>query len=262
MTDLRTGSNGESASTPGRRQPLACLVLHGLGGGPYELEPLLEALRVDGNAVSVPVLPGHEGPGPRMPASQWTDWAAAADRAFDELAARGAPVAVIGFSTGATVGLHLAASKPVVRQVFLAPFMAIRYTPMIPLHPATYLRPLSRLWPDLPRRSPAVRDREMRRRAVASARFRTFNVPAAVSALELIDELKPRIPSVRTPTLIIQGLLDTVVEPSGASWLYEHLGSKEKAIVRLKTSDHLIALDRERSRAIEETLRFLRADRH
>jgi carboxylesterase len=212
--------------------------------------------------VSVPVLPGHEGPGPRMPASKWTDWATDAENAFDALSAGGRPVAVIGFSTGATVGLHLAESRPVARQVFLAPFMAIRYTRMIPLHPAIYLRPLSRLWPDLPRRAPAVRDAEMRRRAAASARFRTFNVPAALSALELIDELKPRILSIRTPTLIIQGQLDTVVEPSGADWLYKHIGSTEKAIVRLSKSDHLIALDRERSQAIDETLRFLRTDRY
>jgi carboxylesterase len=195
-----------------------------------------------------------------MPASTWIDWAAAAGREFDALAAGGDPVVVIGFSTGATIGLHLAASKPVARQVLLAPFMAIRFTGTIPLHPARYLRPLSRIWPDLPRRAPAVRDRDMRRWAASRGRFRTFNVPAALSALELIDELKPRIPSISTPTLIIQGNLDTVVEPSGADWLCQHLGSIEKTLLRLERSDHLIALDRERTRAIDETLQFLRPD--
>jgi carboxylesterase len=47
----------------------SCLVLHGLGGGPYELNPLIEALEADGLRVSAPVMPGHEGPGPVMPAS-------------------------------------------------------------------------------------------------------------------------------------------------------------------------------------------------
>ena len=75
------------------------------GGGPYELEPLIAALINEGLAVSTPVLPGHDGPGPKMPASDWRDWVRAADAAFVELAARQNPVAVIGFSTGATLAL-------------------------------------------------------------------------------------------------------------------------------------------------------------
>ena len=53
----------------------------------------------------------------------------------------------------------------------------------------------------------------MRRWASSADRFRTFNVNAAVSALELIDLVKPLVPGITTPTLIIQGKLDSVVEP-------------------------------------------------
>ena len=65
-----------------------CLVLHGLGGGPYELGPLIEALLGVGLRVSAPILPGHDGPGPMMPPSYWRDWANTAEAAFDDLAAR------------------------------------------------------------------------------------------------------------------------------------------------------------------------------
>ena len=128
-------------------------MLHGLGGGPYELEPLIAALQADGLRVAAPVLPGHDGPGPVMPASQWTKWAAAAESAFDELAAGGTPVAVVGFSTGATLALYLASRRPVARLVLLAPFLAIRGSGLIPLRPATYLRALARVLPNLPRRA-------------------------------------------------------------------------------------------------------------
>ncbi len=246
----------EVVSTHAKR-PCSCLILHGLGGGPYELEPLIAAIKNAGLVVKVPVLPGHEGPGPTMPSSKWTDWVATADAAFDELNAAGEPVAVIGFSTGATLALELASRRAVLRQVLLAPFLAIRYTGLIPLRPASYLRHVAQLIPDLPRRPPAVRDPEMKRWAAGTDRFRTFNLPAALSALELIDKVKPLVPAIKTPTLIIQGKLDTVVEPANANWLFKHLGAAKKTIISLPKSDHLVALDRERDQVNRAVLEFL-----
>jgi carboxylesterase len=216
-------------------------------------------LKAEGLNVLSPVLPGHDGPGPVMPASSWADWAATAEASFDELAAAGGPVAVVGFSTGGTLALRLARRRPVARQALLAPFLAIRYTGLIPLRPASYFRKLARLIPDLPRRSPAVRDRAMRRRLATASQFNTFSLVATLSALELIDEVKKDVPEVRVPTLILQGRLDTVVEPANAAWLYRNLGTPppDKRLVFMEHSDHLLALDRERDEVIGETLAFL-----
>jgi carboxylesterase len=236
----------------------SCLVLHGLGGGAYELGPIIAALEAEGLRVSTPVLPGHEGPGPVMPSSSWRDWAATVEAAFDDLAAEGAPVVVIGFSTGGTLALYLAGRRPVLRQVLLAPFLAIRYSHLIPLRPSTYLRHVARLIPNIRRRPSAVRDPEMRRWADAAACYRTFSLDAALSALELIEEVKPLVPEIKVPTLIIQGRLDTVVEPRNATWLRDHLGASRKELVILPRSDHLVALDRDRERVIALTRDFVR----
>ncbi len=260
MADEESQADAPAVITTWARRPVCCLVLHGLGGGPYELRPLIAALEHAGLVVAAPVLPGHDGPGPTMPASKWSAWAETADAAYDELAAAGGPVALIGFSTGATLALYLASRKAVARQVLMAPFLAIRYTGLIPLRPASYLRHLAQLIPDLPRRPPAVRDPEMKRWAAGTNRYRTFNLHAALSALELIDQVKPLVPAILTPTLIIQGRLDTVVEPANANWLYQNLGASEKVLISLPQSDHLVALDRERDRVIQATLDFLLGD--
>lgn len=235
----------------------AVLALHGLGGGPYEFGALLDLLRERGWTVAAPVLPGHGGPGPVMPRSAWPDWAAAVDTAYNALAASHPRVAVIGFSTGATLALHLADRRPVDRLVLLAPFLAIRYSRLLPWRPQTYLRALSQVLPDLPRRPPAVRDRFARRYVVSAAAFRTFSLHATLSALELIDTVLPRIPAIQTPTLILQGRRDTVVEPARAAWLAANLGSARRDLVWFGRSDHLLALDREREEVIAAALAFL-----
>lgn len=249
--DSRAPHPGGDAPRP------SCLVLHGLGGGAYELSPLIEALESEGLGISAPVLPGHGGPGPIMPSSCWRDWAATVEAAYDELAAGGAPVVVVGFSTGGTLSLYLSARRPVARQVLLAPFLAIRFGQLIPMRPAFWLRHLARVLPNLRRRPPAVRDPEMRRRVAAAEGYRTFNVAAALSALELIELVEAIVPTITVPTLIIQGKRDTVVEPRNATWLHEHLGSTRKGLVLLPRSDHLVALDRERETVISLTREFV-----
>jgi carboxylesterase len=228
-----------------------------LGGGAYELAPIIAALEAEGLRVSVPVLPGHEGPGPFMPSSCWRDWAATVEAAYDNLSAEGASVVVIGFSTGGTLALYLARRKPVARQVLLAPFLAIRFSHWIPLGPAIYLRYIARVVPHLRRRPPAVRDHEMRRQVADAACYRTFSLGATLSALELIEEVKPIVPTIAIPTLILQGKLDTVVEPRNATWLHGHLGANRKALVILPRSDHLVALDRDRDEFIALTRDFV-----
>jgi carboxylesterase len=249
-TEFKAGADNLAEGALTSATDVSCLVLHGLGGGPYELQPLIDALEAAGVRVLAPIMPGHEGAGPVMPPSSWREWVAAVESAFDQLAAGGGEVVVIGFSTGGTLALYLASRRPVARQVLLAPFLAIRYSGLIPIRPAIYLRQLARLVPNLPRRAPAVGDPEMRRWASGMERYRTFNVNASVSALELIDLVKSLVPEITTPTLIIQGKLDSVVEPATASWLHERLASTQKELIILPRSDHLVALDREREKVI------------
>ncbi len=226
--------------------PPSVLALHGLGGGRFELAPLIDAFEAAGCRVASPILPGHEVTGSIMPSSYWEDWAKTAEDAFDTLASFGRPVVVVGFSTGGTLGLLLATRRPVARLVLLAPFLAIRYVGLIPFRPSTYLRPIAWILPHLPRRPPPIRDRLASRLLDQVVRFRTFSLGATLSALELIEKIKPLVLSIETPTLILQGKLDTVVDPAGADWLSRHLGSKQKNLIWLPKSDHLLALDYER----------------
>jgi carboxylesterase len=222
--------------------------------------PLVDALRARGVTTACPILPGHEGPGPHMGEAGWEDWVAAAEAAFDELASVDQPVAVVGFSTGATLALLLAMRRPVSRLVLIAPFLAIRLLGRVPGLSDVPMRWLARFVPRLPRRGPAALDPEARRGLRGTDRFETFCLRATVSALELIEHVKPLVGSIDVPTLILQGRWDTVVEPSGATWLYQHLGGERKVLLWLEHSDHLVALDRDRDAAITAAVDWLTAE--
>lgn len=224
----------------------ACLALHGLGGGPYEFGGLLDQLRSRSIVVDAPVLPGHEGPGPFMGRAGWPEWTQMAADRFESLASGGRPVTILGFSTGATLALWLAGRYPVDRMVLMAPFLGVRHLARLPVPTDRYLRGIARVLPHVPRRTPAVRDRQGRRTIRDAELFRTFSLKAAVSALELIEQVKPTVAGIDAPTLILQGRHDSVVEPAGAAWLFDHLGSPDKRIEWLERSDHLIAIDHDR----------------
>jgi len=88
----------------------AALLVHGLGGGPYELQWLGEALHARlGLTVEALRLPGHE-PGFAMPHSGFEQWVPAVHQAYAALVAAsgGALVHLVGFSTGCLVTLRVA----------------------------------------------------------------------------------------------------------------------------------------------------------
>jgi carboxylesterase len=242
--------------------PGACLLLHGLGGGPYESAPLFDAIEGAGLPVDAPTYPGHGGPGPHMPRSTWPEWFEVVVDCFDRLAERYGKVAVVGFSTGGTLALHLAANRPVDRLGLMAPFLAVRRRWYYGLPPEFYLGTLGRVVRRLPRRKSAVTDPLLRAEVERQIAFRTFSLDAARSAVELIRIVRREAPGITAPTLIVQSRRDSIVDPLGARWLSHHLGTPEDRlrVVWLDRSDHLLAIDVEREAVIREVFGLLGLD--
>jgi carboxylesterase len=223
----------------------AVLLVHGLGGGPYELQRLGEALAARGYSTRGLVLPGHEAGPKRMPASTWPSWRRALADAYTELAARSATVHLVGFSTGATLALHHAIEDGLQGKLaLLAPFVRVFRPRLAPMAPERAVRALAFVH-EVPRRPPPLRDPEARRDVLACATFRTFNLDATRSALDLVDRTVEAAPRLRAPVLVIQGARDSVVDAAGARDLVARL-PEPKRLAWMERSDHLLALDEER----------------
>ena len=88
------------------------LVLHGFTGNPQSMRPLAEAVAAAGFTVELPLLPGHGTAVEDMVPTRWEDWSAAAEAAYQALAARCDQVAVAGLSMGGTLTCWLAEQHP------------------------------------------------------------------------------------------------------------------------------------------------------
>jgi carboxylesterase len=225
----------------------ACLLLHGLGGGVYEMELMGQYLHQKGYTVQGIAYPGHDRASGRMPASTWQQWFQHIQQTYTQLCQRYAKITLIGFSTGCPLALELASQNPVHRLVLLSPYLAIRYEWYYLLPAEAYLYTLGLVIEDLPRLGLPMRDRAMKAEAEKVLFFKTFNTKAVRSAAELITRVKPKVPSIKVPSLIIQSRRDRVVAPWGAQWLYDHLGATQKELLWLEESDHIIPLDCDRN---------------
>jgi carboxylesterase len=139
--------------------------------------------------------------------------------------------------------------------VLLAPFVRVFQPPLLSVPTGDLVRKLDFL-PWVPRRRPPLRDPAVRDEVARCAWFKTFNLHATRSALQLIDVVMAEAKSITTPTLIIQGRRDTVVAPPGAEMLLARLGGP-KSLVWMDQSDHLLTLDVDAESVLAEATRFL-----
>jgi len=86
---------------------LRCLLLHGLGGSPFEVRPVADALIEAGHATVCPVLPGHAATESDYLSSSYSQWLQCARAAYAAQCNLG-PVLLGGYSLGGLLALDLA----------------------------------------------------------------------------------------------------------------------------------------------------------
>ncbi len=226
----------------------ACLLLHGLGGGVYEMRSLGEYLYQAGYTVQGINYPGHGEDMVKMPPSNWEQWYEAIEQNYQALARNYASICVIGFSTGSPLALYLACNYSFNSLVLLSPFLAIKKPWYSPFKPEFLLS----MFKDILKEVPRVKSNDL-----PFLGYSTFNLHAVSSAVELISIVRGRLAEVTPHTLIIQSPCDTVVEPNEAIFLYENLASSHKQLIWLEKSGHNITLDVEKEKVFQHIKNFL-----
>lgn len=230
----------------------ACLLIHGFTGSPAEMRPLGERLQQDGISSLAVRLPGHGTSLRDLERHNRRSWLAAAGDALHCLLNRFDRVTMCGLSMGGTIALQLAARVPSPRLIGLAVIGVPARLIDLRYRPSEIIQMLER-WRDWGR--PDIMDRSQWVRHIG---YRLAPIGPTLQLVRLVSETYRLLPAVRQPLLVMHSLLDHTVPPVNVHWLLDRVGSRERRVVWLQGSYHVVTLDYEADRVASHVSDFFK----
>lgn len=233
---------------PGGRT--GCLLLHGFTAAPHEVVRLGAHLANHGYTALAPRLAGHGTSLDDLARTRWTDWLASAEDGLSLLRGRCDRIVLMGISMGGLLSILLASEQSPAGLVLMSTPITLLDTPLRP-----FLKPLSRIVPRIPKGPPDWFDPSVNAERVA---YPAYSTRAAAEVQDLILQARAALPRVTSPTLIIHSRNDTFVVPANAELLLSELGARDKELLMVEGSNHLVTLDAARQQVFEAAHAFVR----
>jgi carboxylesterase len=234
----------EPWSAPGG--PHGVLVLHGFTGNPQSMRGLAAAFAAAGFAVDLPLLPGHGTSVDDMLTTDWSDWSAAAEDAYEALAARVDEVVVAGLSMGGSLSAWLASRHPEV-----AGIVCINPALSVPSEIVTALTDMVAGGVDrIPAIGGDVADPDGREKA-----YDATPLAPLLSLAAAAEAFRGDLPKVECPVLVMTSPQDHVVEPNNSDLLAEGVSGPVERVT-LERSYHVATLDYDKDLIDERAVAF------
>jgi carboxylesterase len=239
-----------STNTNSIQPIIGVLLVHGLNGNTGDMAELQDVLQAHGIITRNMLLPGHGSKVKDLLSVGWEEWVQAVRDELNLLKELSDVVFLVGHSLGGALVLHVAAHEEIAGVV---PICAPLY-----LHP--WLKPVVSigkfLTPLVPTIREDVRDPEARRRYTRDV-YRWTPLYAVESMVRHLPQLHTEIGNITTPALIINSLHDHVVPARDGREIYRLIGSREKHLVTLHHSYHVVMKDHDREEVFDKTLVFV-----
>ncbi|MGB9380776.1 alpha/beta hydrolase [Candidatus Binatus sp.] len=237
---------------------VSALLIHGLSGTPYEMRYLGERLAARGVRVRGVKLAGHAAQPEELGAASYDNWYESAVNGLEELRQHGEPIVVVGLSMGAVLAARLTAdqAESIAGVTLLAPAF------FLPTSTTLALRALRGVLGSIVERiyllNPAGSDiHDAAARSVhPSARLMPLSAP--LKLLDLSALVKPMLARITQPALVMHARRDhTCPMRKNVDYVMKHLGSAEKRAIELDESYHVITVDSEKERVVDEVAGFV-----
>lgn len=210
------------------------LVLHGFTGSPFSMRGVAEALANAGFSVEMPLLPGHGTSIEDMLPTRFDDWSAAAEAAYNSLAARTERVGIVGLSMGGTLTCWLAEHHPEVVGISvvnaLVEYPGDEFVNSIRGVLDAGIEVLDGLGSDIKKEGAEERS------------YAETPVAPLVSLLEAVEGVGTELGRISCPVLSFTSLEDHVVAPPNGEFLELMVGGPIERVL-LENSYHVATMD-------------------
>jgi carboxylesterase len=264
--DVDLFMNFDGIDLPGGEETV--VLIHGLTGGPFELNYLAKKLNKAGYTVKVPLMAGHGTSLEELKKTHWQDWYHSIKQVILDLETEGRPLYVGGLCMGAVLALHVAFDLKEKICGVVSMSTTLRYNGWnIPwysfLLALNYYTPVRYLY-SYPEREPyGIKNERLRRIVVKGMQDNTIaygQVPG-VSIRELYklaNTVKRELPQIKTPTLILHSREDDTASVKNADYIERHTGAAYVRKILLTDCYHMITIDNQKDLVAEEIDAFFK----
>jgi carboxylesterase len=230
-----------------------CLLIHGYTGTPREMRLLGAHLAGEGHTVLGIRLFAHGTRPQDMFRARWRDWVASVEDGFDLLKGVCDRVVVMGLSMGGVLSLIAAARYAVTGVVAMStPY----YAPDPRIRPLRPLIPLASLfWRYGPKGESDWHDPQA---AIGHLDYPQSPIRSVAELNDLILEMQRSLAAIRVPLLLIHSHGDRTLPADHATQLFAQVGSKDKELMWVEDSGHVITCDAEREKVFAAAAAFVR----
>ncbi len=218
------------------------LLIHGFSASPHEVRELAEYLNARNYTVYAPLLSGHGTNYEALKYVTWQDWEEDAHRAYDYLKSQEDSVIVGGVSLGGALAIHLVGERDA------KAILSIGSPIYLQNKMANYAYILQYF----------IEYNHNKKLTEEQRQFYYYNRSgfAVAQFMDFVNHYQEILEEVTEPILILQAANDVTIEPLSAQYIYDHVSSPSKVLIKYRGESHVILDGPEKDKAINDIYEF------
>lgn len=247
MSNTQIMPGAEPFFLPGNN--VGCLMIHGFTGTPKEMRWMGEYLHKKGFTVFGVRLAGHATQIEDLVHSRWMDWILSVEEGVDILKTYCSKVFTLGLSMGGMLSLIAADRFEIAGSVCMStPYEVSRDWRL------KFAKPLSLFIPSIGKGKNETKNKEA---AKTHLDYPVYPTRAIAELNRLQTEMHRILPVIKKPVLLIHSKGDSL-SYKNSEQIYNVLTCKDKELVLLEKSGHIITEDIERMQVFEKAEKFIK----
>ncbi len=226
---------------PEEHSKLGVVLVHGFLASPAELKTFAERLHKKSFPVIGVRMAGHGTSPWDLKNRDWSEWVTSIKRSYEIISPYCDQICVVGFSTGATASLLLAAEKPAKLAGVVAVSTPVKFgNRNIVFVPLVHgLNKLISLVKSSENTNPfSINDSDH-----PEINYRHIPIKALYELRLMIDAMKKKLSDISCPTLILHAERDAVADISGVKIIEKNIGSDQLSVITIASDRHGLILE-------------------